>query len=270
MRPRLLLAGALVALAGTPLSGQEIRYSGSLGYATGSYTLQERTSSFSILNGLALTGSRWSLSADLPLIVQNSTAVSYVGGIQIPTGPSRDGMPGGRPGDGSGSEETTQAFDAVVGDPVLRATLTPYEGFGTLRFLEVQAMAKAPVADPATGVGTGQWDAGGGMAVGFGFGQTYLFADASVWVPGDMPDLELNTYGTLAAGLGQPLGDRWTALASVTVSSAIIDGISPPATLGGSLGLRIAEGRSLNVGASVGLTDSAPDLSIYLGWSAGP
>ena len=106
--------------------------------------------------------------------------------------------------------------------------------------------------------------------MGFGAGRTYLFADASVWAPGDMPDLELTEYGTLSAGIGRPLGAGWSALASVSVSSPMVEGIDPPAALAGGLSYRIAEGRSLRAGASVGLTSSAPDVSVYMGWSAGP
>lgn len=257
-------AGVLVALAASSLSAQDIGYTGSVGYATGSYDFAERTSSVSILNGLTLAGGRWSLSATVPITIQNTGDVSYVGGMQVPTGSTRDGM-GRHSGGGS-----TAGYEAVLADPVIQGAVTVVQGFGFFRNLELRAMAKAPVADPATGVGTGQWDAGGGVSAGFGTGRTYLFADASVWSPGDLPDLELKTYGSLAAGVGRPLSDRWSALASVSVSSAMIDGISPPATLGAGLSYRLAEGRSMNIGASAGLTDSAPDFSIYLGWSAGP
>lgn len=268
----IVLAGALVALVGTPLAGQEIRYNASMGYATGSYTFAEQTSSFSILNGLTLSNDRWSVSGNLPIVIQNTGAVSYIGGMQIPTGPSRDGTTGHRPGMGptSGSQETTGSYEAVIGDPIVRASVTPYQGFGTLRFLEVQAMAKAPVADPATGVGTGQWDVGAGLSAGVGFGTTYVFADASVWSPGDMPDLQLDPYATLSAGVGHPFTDRLSGLASVSVSSAMIDGLEAPATVGGGLSYRIGDSQSLSLGGSYGLTASAPQLSLYVGWSASP
>lgn len=272
MHKPILLAGALVALASTPLGAQELRYSGSVGYSTGDYNLQEPTTSIAILNGLALTATRWSVSVNLPVVIQNSGAVSYVGGTQIPTGPSRVDM-GGRPGmdplDPSGTRETG-TYQAVVGDPVARATFTPFQGFGTLRFIDIQAMAKAPVADTASGVGTGQWDVGAGISAGIGFGQTYIFGDVAVWSPGDLPTLELNEYASVSVGIGQSLGDDWSMLASVVYSSPVIDGISPPASIGGGLNYRIGDGGGVNFGASFGLTDSSPDLSVYLGWSATP
>ena len=272
MRYPVVLAGALVALAGTSLSGQELRYSGSFGYATGTYSLQEPVTSLSVLNGLTLTAPRWSLSVNLPVVIQNSGAVSYVGGTQIPTGPSRvdvGGVPGMGPMDPQ-ETTTTGAYEAVVGDPVARGTFTPYQGFGTLRFVDVQAMAKAPVADPASGVGTGQWDVGAGLSAGLGLGQTFVFGDVAVWSPGDLPDLALNEYASVSVGVGRPLSEDWSAIASVSYSTPVIDGISPPASVGGGISYRIGEGGSLNAGASYGLTDATPDFSFYLGWSASP
>lgn len=257
-------AGVLVALAFSSATGQQLRYSGSVGYATGYYDFTERTSTLSVLNGLALVGGRWSLSATVPIAIQNSDAVSYIGGMGVPTGSRRDGT--GR----RSAVVGTSSYEVVLGDPVLRASFSPYRGFGALRLLELQAMAKAPVADPATGVGTGQWDVGGGLSAGFGAGLTYFFAEASVWSPGDLPDLELKEYGTVAAGIGQPLGGGWNALLSFAVSSAMIDGIAPPASLNGGLSYGVAGSGSISLGAGVGLTDSAPDVSVYLGWSAGP
>jgi hypothetical protein len=257
-------AGVLVALAFSSVTGQQLRYSGSVGYATGYYDFAERTSTLSVLNGLALVAERWSLSATVPIAIQNSDGVSYIGGIAVPTGTRRGSM-----GRRSTGVETT-SYGVVLGDPVLRASFSPYRGFGALRLLELQAMAKAPVADPATGVGTGQWDVGGGVSAGFGAGRTYFFAEASAWSPGDLPDLELKEYGTVAVGVGQPLGSGWSGLLSVSVSSAMIDGISPPASLNGGLSYSVAGGGAISVGAGFGLTDSAPDISVYLGWSAGP
>lgn len=264
-------AGVMLALALGPdagLAGQELQYNGSVGYATGSYTFTERTSSISILNGLSLVGGRWSVSASLPVIIQNSGDVSYIGGTRVPTGMGRDG--GGMGGHGSMVEGTAGGYEAVLGDPVARASFAPVRGFGTLRSIELQAMVKAPVADTSSGVGTGRWDVGAGASVGMGVGGTFLFADASVWSPGDLPDLELRPYASVALGAGHSLGDRWSGLVSLTVSSPVIDGIDAPASVGGGLSYRIGEGRSLSLGATAGLTDTAPDLSIYLGWSASP
>lgn len=261
-----VLALAL-ALCVAPATGQELQYTGSVGYATGSYTFTERTSSVSILNGLAVRGDRWSVSASVPVVIQNSGDVTYVGGMRVPTGTGR--------GPGHGSMDGTVdsvggGYEVVLGDPVVRGSLHPYRGVGFLRVLEIQAMAKVPVADPNTGVGTGEWDVGGGVSAGFGIGRTFLFADASVWSPGDLPDLELKAYATGSLGLGLPLSDRWSTLVSATASSPVIEGIPAPVSLGGGVSYRVGDQRSVSMGATLGLSESAPDFSIYVGWSAAP
>lgn len=257
------LAGALTALAALPVAGQALRYSGSVGYASGSYTFAERTASVAIVNGLSLSGDRWSLSASIPLVLQEGETVSYVGGTRIPTG-GRTGTGVRRPG----MSETAE-YSVGVGDPLFRGSVTPYQGLGFLRSVEVQAMVKAPVADSSTGVGTGAWDVGGGASAGLGIGRSYLFVDAAVWSPGDMPDLDLREYVTLSVGVGRPLTDRWSVLASASFATPMIDGLAPPASLGGGVSRRIGDGASMNAGAGIGLTESAPDVSVYVGWSAG-
>lgn len=270
-RSRSTARASVVALAlalglAAPLTAQELQYTGSVGYATGSYTFTERTSSVSILNGLSLEGDRWTLSGSIPLIIQNSGDVSYVGGMRVPTGSGRDGMGG----HGSMNPGTTGGYEATLGDPVIRGAFTPFEGSGTLRVVEIQAVVKVPIADPATGVGTGEWDVGGGVSAGLGLGAVFLFADAAVWSPGDLPDLQLDPYVTVSGGVGRAFTDRLSGLASVSVSTAMIDGLEVPATVGGGLSYRIGDNQSLSLGGSYGLTASAPQLSLYVGWSASP
>lgn len=246
-----------------PGTAQDLRYTGSVGYATGSYTFAEQTSSVSILNGLSLDADRWSVSGSIPLIIQNSGDVTYVGGMRVPTGSGRDGM-GDR---GSMDSGTTGRYEATLGDPVIRGAFTPFEGFGTLRVVEIQAAAKVPVADPATGVGTGEWDVGGGLSAGLGFGSTFLFADAAVWSPGDLPDTELRSYVTGSMGVGRPLGGDWSGVASVSAASSMLDGVQGPVSASGGLSYRLSDRGRMSFGLSVGLTESAPDLAIFLGWS---
>lgn len=258
----LVVVGLAAVLAAGPAAGQEVRYTGSVGYASGSYTFTERTESFSILNGLSVTAGRWSLSASLPVVVQNSGAVSFVGGMGVPTGSHGDAGGSGRHGDGGG----TSSYDVVVGDPLVRGAVDVYRGSGAVRSVGLQAMVKAAVADASTGVGTGAWDVGAGVSAGLGAGRTYLFVDASVWSPGDLPDLELRPYVAGAAGIGRPLSARWSVLASATVASSAIEGLDPPASLSGGISYRPAGGASLNAGVGVGLTEAAPDFTLYVGW----
>ena len=70
-----------------PAAVAEMVWSGSLGYATGDYTLSETTETWFLLNELAWVDERWSLSVTLPVVDRSTPYVTLVGPVQpIPTG----------------------------------------------------------------------------------------------------------------------------------------------------------------------------------------
>jgi hypothetical protein len=125
-----------------------------------------------------VTGGRWSLSASLPVVVQNSGAVSFVGGTGVPTGAHGDSGGSGRHSGGG-----TSSYEVVLADPLVRGSVDMYRGSGAVRSVGFQAMLKAPLADASTGVGTGAWDVGGGVSAGLGAGRTYLFVESRSGAP---------------------------------------------------------------------------------------
>lgn len=88
MRPLhlLLCLTAVVAAGAAAVSAQEVAYSGSLQFATGTYIFTEPTRTYSLQNGLTLTAGPFRLSGSVPLILQNSGAVTVVGDATLPTG----------------------------------------------------------------------------------------------------------------------------------------------------------------------------------------
>ena len=271
-----LLAGVLAALAGyNPVDAQEIRYSGSLGFSSGSYFFADRTQSFSLLNGLSLSRGRLSFSATLPIIAQTSDAVAFLGGGMMPTGgPDHEGVADRHSGTGMGMGEdlpggVDASFDATIGDPLFRGSFQLFQSAGKLRSLTAEAMAKAPLAPLASGVGTGAWDLGVRASSVMAFGETLILAGLSFWSPGDLPELVLKEYADVFLGVGRLLGRRWSLLSSLNLATAVIETIDPPASAGLSIGFRPRSGRSLNGGISVGLTEASPDLTVFLGWSFG-
>lgn len=250
-----------------------------------------RSESWSLLNTLALRAGRLELSATLPVVLQNSTALSYLGGTLVPTGgpdhaavrlrrpggrvPMGRGTGGGRreaalpPADGSDSVIAGPAGYALqLGDPLLRAQLALVEGTGALRALALEGAAKAPVASVESGVGTGEWDYSAGGSALLGVPGGYAFTDVAYGWLGDLPGLELRENWSYAAGLGLPLaGGRWLLLASLTGSSPLIDGMQSPRSVGAGLGFSPRPGRSLSLSVYAGLSEASPDLAVSLGWS---
>jgi len=132
----------------------------------------------------------------------------------------------------------------------------------------VSGQAKAPVADPDRGFGTGAWDAGGALSVAGRLGGSVLvFGEVGYWVLGDMPDLELQDPLSYSVGIGHALGGSGVSLlASLSGYSRILADTDPPLDVGGAVGYRIGEGRSVNLGLTIGLSESSPDIALSAGW----
>lgn len=110
--------------------GQEVRYSGSLQYATGSYYFTERTGSFYFTNGLNISGDKSSFSITIPFIAQSTPWVSNVGTGILPTGGPKNNMinnnttGGQRRGNRKidlGSSDTLTYTQTNFGDPSISA-----------------------------------------------------------------------------------------------------------------------------------------------------
>ena len=276
------LGGAVLAGAAlpAPASAQQLEYAGSVQSATGSYLFTDRTTSVAFLNGLSLEAGRFRVSALLPLLYRNSTAVTYVGGVPVPTGGPDAGAVrqrqagmrvrmGRASGGASGADLVAEPGDVRVdlGDPLLQAGIDLGRGVGAVRTLGVYAVAKAPLADAASGVGTGEWDYGAGLSLELGAGRTFVLADASYWVVGDMPDLPLRNALWYAANVGRSLGaGAWSVFGSVSGGTAVIDGAKAPLSVGAGLGYMSRSARSLTAGVNFGMTESSPDVSTWVGW----
>ncbi len=314
------LAAAIGLVPVRPLTAQQVSYSASAGYSTGSFIFSGDAWSAAMFHGLSVRTGRFTLSASLPIIAQNNSALTYIGGVIVPTGgpdagavsQRRKGQPvemgsgmqsgqggtggqsgSGQGGSGSGSgngwgngnvgapqfqtaaDSTADSLTVAapgetsvhVGDPVFTTTVELYHGLGAIRSLSVHAFAKAPIASVSSGVGTGKWDYGGGASVAFGAGRTFVFADASYWVLGDMTDLELLDNLVYGVGVGRASEDgRWSLVASATGSSQVIRNVTPPVSIGATLGYRASSTHALTLGANFGLTESASQAAVTLGW----
>lgn len=276
------VAALFAVVTAVPLSGQEVRYNGSLQYSMGSYIFAQRTHSFYLLSGLGVSAGRLQLDANIPLILQNSGVVSYVGGGALPTGGRdhravRTREPGstvpGRRGSGSAaadSVEFSDEFGVEIGDPTFFGSGEIYSGTGLLRSINLSARTKIPLTDLDSGVGTGEWDYSVGGSVALIAGRVFFFGDLSHWWFGDLPELELQDGFAYGLGTGVPVMEgRGSLLATVTGAESAIRTAEAPMTLGMSFGLTVGESRQLSTGMTFGLSESSPDLGLSLGWSTG-
>lgn len=279
------------------VQAQQVSYSGSMQYATGSYFFDESTGSFSMANGLGIYGDKLTVSFSVPYIVQNSPWISYGAAGYIPTGGPQHGSltdsTGHRPGkgDGKGSNgmgrnkiissrsgaqtesalplpDTTSYTESSFGDPNIYANLKLYSSFSGATNIQLNSGLKVPFADPNNGFGTGEWDFGLGFSGSQRLGNYFLYIDVMKWWFGDMPDLELKDPLAYSIGLSRSLGQgKWFVNSTFSGYTEIIQDYDPPLNLGFGLGFFASERVSLNGTLSLGLSESSADQSFGLGWS---
>ena len=257
---RALISFALLASPVSSLAAQEIDYFGSMQYARGSYIFTQSTNSWSLTNGVSFRSSRLRLFGSLPLVYQNSGAVSWIGGVPVPTGGDDHGavanrpsgghdVPMGRNGSGSGAGarsghgpaarafarsvvaagDTVEApgdYELNAGDPVLGGgfeILRSNAGYGSI---ELTGSVKPPLATVESGVGTGEWDYAAGLTAAASAGPALmLFADVAYWWYGDMADLPLRDGLAWGGGIGGSLSPRVSALLALSGSQHVIDDV---------------------------------------------
>lgn len=287
---RLSITAVLMALAvvGTSAGAQTVDYIGGLQSTSGQYVFDQATVSHVLSNGIVLSGARWRVSASLPVILQNSSAVTYIGGQPLPTGgpggvlgnrESGERVPMRRRGgaglaafpvasaiDSAAAPEAPGPYELAVGDPFLSAGLD-IVATGTHR-VATQVFTKIPVADPASGIGTGEYDFGAGLSYALIASRAMLFVDGSYWKLGDLPDLPLNDIVSGGIGIGRALDTdgRWSLLGTFNASASVVENVEAPMAAGVGIGHILADGRSLNLSLSVGLSESSPDWSLAVGW----
>lgn len=285
MRVLVLVWAAAAVLVGSA-AAQEVSYSGSVQYTSGSYIFADPTWTWGFHTGLAV---RWGVlraGGSVPILVQSSGAVSMVGGVPVPTGGRdheavagrRRGQPGAQGSDpmavvvtDTGSAVVAAgATGAVVGDPLLTSGLVLHEGDrGFVRGVELTGAAKVPVTDLESGVGTGEWDVGLGAVAVLAVGRVLAYLDGAYWWYGDLPGLELRDGPSWAAGLSVPVGGRVWAMAMAARTSRILEGVDPG--MSGSLGFayRLSRAWSLSLLVGTGFSESSPDLMVSAGWRWG-
>lgn len=297
----IVITGLVLAAGCVQAQQVSVSYTGSAQYTTGSYFFDESTQSFSLSNGLSISGDKLAVSFNVPFIVQNSPWVSYGVAGSIPTGgpdhktvrdSSRQGQGQGPDGDGpdgrnrilasgqSISRSMQKAADEVVladtasynkasfGDPNVYANLKLYSSATGATSLRLNTGLKIPFADPTSGYGTGEWDYGMGVSLSQRAGTFFFIADMMKWWFGDLPDLELQDPLTYSFGIGKSLGTgSWLINANYSGYTEIIDGYDPPKTLNFGIGHFLSDRVSLNSSLSFGLSESSSDFALGLGWN---
>jgi hypothetical protein len=258
-----VLLWALAAFA--PADAADISYTGSLQFATGNYIFTERTNGLYLFSGISAQAPPMRFSASIPVILQNNPWITYTGTGLLPSGGTQD-----IDSDTRGRirlPDTTDYVDLGLGDLFLRGDLELFAMEGARPGLQISGSVKVPVADVEAGFGTGEWDAGFGLSTSMAAGGFLLMADAMYWFLGDMPGLVLEDALAYSASVGRPLsGGRIGLVASFLGYTKTFEDIDPPLQISFGFTYLKTSGSSFNGNCAAGLTESAPDVSVSLGW----
>jgi hypothetical protein len=274
---------------------QEQEWSVSISSASGRYIFDQPTVSHVLTMGTGLDASGWRLGMLWPLIVQNSSAITFIGGAPLPTGGPGGGTLGSRQGgeripmrrrqsaisalegariDGPFAVSTDSGplepgpYVATLGDPIVSLGRDLLASPGSAHRVSATGYVKLPVADASSGVGSGALDAGASLSYGYARQRSYVFLDVGYWHIGDLTDQPLRDIGSAAIGVGRLLGweGRWSLAAVFSASSAVVSMVDPPMAISISLGQGDSARGALTASTTFGLSESSPDWSAQLGW----
>ena len=276
------LGSVLFGLTGTgSIYSQQVTYTGSLQYSTGSYFFTERTKSLYFVNGFALSGEYGRISLNVPYVIQSSPWVSYSPEGGLPTGGMQHGKVGRQGSTGMMRQDTnrqrrhrvdlsdtTSYRTSSFSDPGINGAIFLYGRTGGSTSINLNTSIKIPMANPNNGFGTGAWDFGAGLSIFQSMRTFFLFGDATyIWL-GDMDELKLNNAVFFNTGVSRLFANRkWMASASISGSTQIIEDFDPPKNLNFSIGHFLSVKNSLSGTMSFGLTESSSDFSLGVGWS---
>jgi hypothetical protein len=286
------LGGLLLVLAATPSAAQTLHYEGSAGLATGTYIFTERTSSWSLFTGLAFNAGPVSLRASLPVFYQSSALIVSTGTGYLPTGGSSSGAVADSSASRTGRGTTRRAsvvrpsvvavdeafgdpveipltgtsFRWAHGDPMLSASLSGLR-LGRLGLI-LGVTAKVPIVDTAD-FGTGAWDVGASLSSSVLLGYHVLVGvDLAYWYLGDPPGLDVTNPFLFGGTVSYLANGGWGLAAGLSGATPTIPGFAPSVSVTASV-LRPGRVGSVGLLATIGLTETAPDVSAAITWRVG-
>jgi hypothetical protein len=285
------LSAVALAGLGSTAGAQVLHYEGGLSLASGNYIFTQRTNSFTLSTGLAVSAGPVTFRGTFPVFLQNTTLVASSGSMLLPTGGASGGTVadssaarGGRGSGGWGSlvvgdpsslvldaesdgfvdvpTTAVTGYEARAGDPTVGANVS--FGGGPLGVL-VSAGAKIPVTDTAS-FGTGAWDFGGSMSLSYRLGSAAVVSvDAGYWVMGDLPDLDLQNPLLLSASIAHLTRTGWGFSAAFFSSSSVVAGFPSARSVSAGI-LRVGARQSIGLTIGAGLTDTTPDIMLGVNW----
>ncbi len=200
----------------------------------------------------------WGMSLEIPYVHQSSTGDTVLLGAG--TSPVRHGN--GRMSESSTTQTTTS--EEGLGDMSLDVDLTLLgDGKQTPKLL-VLLHAKLPTADEEKGLGTGEFDWGGGLGVYKKFGLWSTYAETLYLLPGTSQIYDPSPYWEWQAALSYRTTNNLRPGLSLSGGTAPFEGTDNPLEINARLAILGENNRSYSFSISRGLSEASPDWGIGL------
>lgn len=217
---------------------------------------------------------RIDMSLELPFIYQSSSSVTtsiYQNPAVVSSSQTvaRNGGPGGIISNGSGASNGSgtgasgssgySSATSSLGDIILRAGYIQLFEKGAMPQVRTSLFVKAPTASVSAGLGTGEFDLGGGLDLNKWFGNMLLGGEVIFTYQGKVSDFGLNNYVSYSGTLGYQLTDTVRPMLSIKGATAPSSYSDDLLEVRGRLFWNITPTTNLDIYASRGISDSSPD-----------
>ncbi len=237
-------------------------------WLNGEYTYVTRTSTFYFSGGLSYRAERWNVAVNVPLIAQNTTGVTNMGGLFLPNGEGRDH--GGfshwntrQHGYMPGAQLPTTQMRFGLGDIYVYGEYRLLGRLTGLATVSLTGTLKLPTASQENNYGTGEFDYGLGGSVRKFMHSYSFFLDLGYLVIGDPVGISYNDPLTFGAGVGRFFFQgRYSVLLYYQQYSRILADYDPPrqANLAGFV--KVSTHTILSVSLLMGFSETSPDYGL--------
>ena len=237
----------------------------------GNYVFRTPASTVYFTGGLNFRTERFLFSASLPVVGQNSTAITNSAGLFMPNGEwvrHPAGRPGGHRGGMMDTEgvATSTSMRYGVGDLYFYGEWLAVPESGKHPSLSLTGQVKAPTASKTPDYGTGKLDYGFGLAVRKTRFPYLVWMNLSYVNFGDPDGVVYRNPLYLGIGAGRSFaGGKFLLSAYYEQYSEILTGYTPPRQVTLTSSFRLATRQMLSLGFLAGFSESSPDWGVLTG-----
>ena len=258
-------------------------------FLSGSFGSAETTSLLYAPAGVRLETGRFEAAAYFPyLTIHDGTVAPSAGGFVpmqgtlmdapgsgIAMGSQMGGMMGGQTGGMMGGSPATSPTGST--NPLLTRASGLGDVIGSVGYrlvddaaaafqVVVTGRVKIPTASAARGLGTGKTDVAGTGTVRKQFASGWLYGEGGYLLVGDPAGVDLRNAVLWSFGAGYRLTSRLALLGSASGNTAILQGFSAPAEIGGGVGVRLGN-TTVSILPTFGLSAASPSYAVNVSLS---